>query len=218
MNEILRICVEKKVPKEKICTKLPTMVQRSAVFVIDLSSVNHINLAADDCGVYGCHSSPSLRVEVGIDDEVNLESSIRTVCKDESQAASSSSNVRQFAVRRQYSCHSLSRDYRRSIAKVEENNKMMRFAIVQYIVKTKNTPKLFERPHGHSKKTKAPYLGTKPSVLQKIRQLGQNQASAKRIVSKLRSRLAMLYVSRIFRVSHEIATRYINKCEMSLGG
>ena len=150
IKEILRICVDEKVPKEKICIQLPMMVYRSAVFVIDLSSVNHIDLAADDCGVYGGHSSPSVMVEVDVDDDGNLGSTVRTMYKDELQATSISRNIRRFSVRRQYSWHSISKDYRRIITKVEENNKLLRFAIAQYIVKTNDTSKLFEKPHGQT--------------------------------------------------------------------
>ena len=41
VKEILDICVGQKVPEEKICQKVPSMIDRSAVFVVDLSVVNY---------------------------------------------------------------------------------------------------------------------------------------------------------------------------------
>lgn len=78
----------------------------------------------------------------------------------------------------------MSKDYRRIITKVEENNALLHFAVVQYIVKTKDTSNLFEKPHGCSKKSKEPYIRTKPSVMEKIRELGQ-KGSAKQIISAM---------------------------------
>ena len=45
------------------------MVDQSAVFVVDLSAVDYKDLAADDCGVYGRHSSPSEAVHVQLDED-----------------------------------------------------------------------------------------------------------------------------------------------------
>ena len=39
-------------PKKKLCTEKPTGVRTFASFVIDLKSVNHKDLAADDNGVW----------------------------------------------------------------------------------------------------------------------------------------------------------------------
>ena len=60
----------------------------------------------------------------------------------------------------------------------------MRFALVHYIVKTKDASNLFEKPHGCSKKNKEAYIRTKPSVLHKIKELGQ-KGSAKEIISEM---------------------------------
>lgn len=101
LQEIISICVDGEFPAEKLCTKVPVMIDRSAVFVIDLSVVNPLDLTADDCGVYGCHSSPSVEVEVDVDDDGVLGSNVRTVSKDEE--SSHSLNTRQFLIKRQYS-------------------------------------------------------------------------------------------------------------------
>lgn len=120
LKEIIKICVKEEVPKDKICTAVPTMVQKSAVFVIDLSHVNHLDLPADDCGAYGSHSSPSVVVEVDVDSHGNLGSTVRNVStQDGMPEESSSSKVRKFTVRRQYSWHKLSKEYKRVIIKVD---------------------------------------------------------------------------------------------------
>ncbi|KXJ18326.1 High affinity nerve growth factor receptor, partial [Exaiptasia diaphana] len=185
LKEIIKICVKGNVPKEKICTAVPTMVQKSAVYVVDLSSVQILDLAVDDCGAYGNHSSPSVVVEVDVDDDGNLGSAVRNVYKNEVQQSLRQAKVRQFTVKRQYSWHKLSKDYKRVIIKVEENNTILPLAIIQYIIKTRDPSKLFEKAHGGSTRNSSPYIRTKPSVLEKIRSLGHNQAKPKEIISEI---------------------------------
>ena len=167
IKEVLDICVDEKFPKEKSCDKVPMMVDRNAVFVIDLSVVNIFDITADDCGAYSKHSSPSTGVEVDVDDEGVCGSILMTISKENAHSLPGTANKRRFLVKRQYSWHTLSRDYKCIISKVEENGKLLRYAIVQYIVKTANASSLFERRHGNSKKSQEPYIRTKPSVMKK---------------------------------------------------
>ena len=134
MKQILNICVGQNVPRAKICSRVPSMVDRSAVFVIDLS--------ADECGIYGCHSSPSQVVHVHLDDENNVVS-FENVEKGE-EKTSKYTRQSPFIVRRQYSWHSVTSDYRRLIAKVEHDGKFLQLAVVQYIVNTNDTSQLFK--------------------------------------------------------------------------
>ena len=183
IKEVLDICVDEKFPKEK-CDKVPMMVDRNAVFVIDLSVVNIFDITADDCGAYSKHSSLSTGVEVDVDDEGVCGSILTTISKENARSLPGTANKRRFLVKRQYSWHTLSRDYKRIISKVEENGKLLRYAIVQYIVKTANASSLFERRHGNSKKSQEPYIRTKPSAMKKIRDLGQ-KGSAKQIINEI---------------------------------
>lgn len=73
IKQILNVCVGQNIP-QKICSRVPSMVDRSAVFVIDLSRVHHKDLSADECGIYDRHSSPSQTVHVHLDDENNVVS------------------------------------------------------------------------------------------------------------------------------------------------
>lgn len=94
------------------------MVQRSAVYVIDLSRVNPLDLPADDCGAYGTHSSPCDVVEVDLESDGSIGNSLRNVSRKANDETMSSRKVRTFTVRRQYSWHKLSKDYKRLITKV----------------------------------------------------------------------------------------------------
>lgn len=166
VKELLAICISQKIPKEKICTAVPSMVDQSAVFVVDLSVVDYKDLSADDCGIYGRHSSPSEAVEVHLDGDGNVKSFVK-VTKD----APNSDMESRYTVRRQYSWHSLTSDYRRVITKVESDSKFLRLAVVQYIVTTCETATLFKTTHGNNTSGEV-HQRTKPSVLEKIRNLG----------------------------------------------
>ena len=72
IKEILDICVGQKVPQNKICSKVPSMVDQNAILVVDLSAVDYKDLAADDCGIYGRHFSPSQAVHVHLDKDNNV--------------------------------------------------------------------------------------------------------------------------------------------------
>ena len=48
------------------------MVDQNAIFVVDLSAVDYKDLAADDCGIYGRHFSPSQAVHVRLDKDNNV--------------------------------------------------------------------------------------------------------------------------------------------------
>ena len=58
-KEVMDICVGQNVPEEKICSRVPTGITESTVFVVDLEAVQFQDLTVDDNGVYGAHSSPS---------------------------------------------------------------------------------------------------------------------------------------------------------------
>ena len=180
VKEILDICVGQKVPEEKICQKVPSMIDWSAVFVVDLSVVNFKNLPTDDAGIYGHHSSPSEVVDVYLDYDRNVVGFEKVSKGDEAIKQECESR---FTVWRQYSWHSSNKGYRRIISKVEHEDKFLHLAVVQYIVTTSNTSSLFSTPYGNAKR-REPHQRMKPSVLTKIRDMGASQ-SAKHIISQL---------------------------------
>ena len=147
MKEILNICVGQKVLQEKICSRVPSMVNRSAVFVVDLSVVDYRDLSADDCGIYGRHSSPSEAVHVHLDEDNNVIGFQKVRKRD--QTTGNKCTQSPYIVRRQYSWHSVTDEYRRIIGKVEHNGKFLRLAVVHYLVNTSDTSALFKIPHGN---------------------------------------------------------------------
>lgn len=183
LKEILDICVGQKVPQNKICSRVPSMVDQSAVFVVDLSAVNYKDLAADDCGIYGRHSSPSQAVHVHLDKDSNVVGFEKVRKGKETTVSNYTQST--YIVRRQYSWHSVTDEYRRIIVKVECNDKFLRLAVVQYIVNTSDTSVIFKRPYGN-RNSSEPFQRTKPSVLAKIRKIGSS-GSAKHIISQIES-------------------------------
>lgn len=180
IKQILNVCVGQNIP-QKICSRVPSMVDRSAVFVIDLSRVHHKDLSADECGIYDRHSSPSQTVHVHLDDENNVVS-FENVEKGQ-EKTSKYTRQSTLIVRRQYSWHSVTSDYRRLIAKVEHDRKFLQLVVVQYSVNTNDTSQLFKMLYGN-RISSEPHIRTKPSVLAKIRGMGTT-GSAKHIISKI---------------------------------
>ena len=78
------------------------MVDRGAVFVIDLSVVNIFDIAADDCVAYTKHSSPSTGVEVDVDDEGFCGSILTTISKENARSLPGTANKRRFLDRLQH--------------------------------------------------------------------------------------------------------------------
>lgn len=159
------------------------MVDQSAVFVVDLSAVDYKDLPADDCGIYGRHSSPSECVHVHLDEDNNVVS-FQKVRKGD-KTTESKRTESPYIVRRQYSWHSVTDQFQRIIVKVEHEGKFLRLAVVQYIVDTSDTSDIFQRPYGNSNSSD-PHQRTKPSVLAMIRKIG-SAGSAKHIISQIES-------------------------------
>lgn len=183
MKEILQICVGQKVPQKKICSRVPSMVDQSAVFVVDLSAVDYKDLPADDCGIYGRHFTPSESVHVHLDEDDNVVG-FQKVRKGD-KTTKSKRTESPYIVRRQYSWHSVTDEFRQIIVKVEHEGKFLRLAVVQYIVNTSDTSATFKRPYGNSNSSDL-HQQTKPSVLAKIRKIGST-GSAKHIISQIES-------------------------------
>ena len=185
-KQILDIRVNQEVPKERICSRVPTGVTESAVFVVDLEAVNYRDLTVDDNGVYGAHSSPSEEFQVFLDGQGKISAMTRIGRSNSKTERSLLSVFDHFTIRRQYSWSRQSKDFRRMIAKVEHEDKFLRLAVVQYTVKM--TPKeaqlLLSKPYGNSRSSSEPHVRTKPSVLEGIREMS-HKGSAKQIISEI---------------------------------
>ena len=172
------------VPEEKICSRVPTGITESAVFVVDLEAVQFQDLTVDDNGVYGTHSSPSEHFQVFLDDQGKISELNRIGRSDTERGLLDAFD--HFVIRRKYSWSTTNKDFRRMIAKVEHESKSMRFAVVQYEIKmTPDEAKLhLSKPYGGSQRSSEPHVRTKPSVLEEIRKMGQ-KSSAKQIITEI---------------------------------
>ena len=115
-KEIMDICVGQNVPEEKICTRVPTGITESAVFVVDLEAVQFKDLTVDDNGVYGAHSSPSEHFQVSLDDQGKISGLNRIGRSDSETKGSLLDAYDHFVIRRQYSWSGNNKDFRRMIA------------------------------------------------------------------------------------------------------
>ena len=183
LKDILGICLSEKVPEKLICHEVPSAVTESAVFVVNLEKIKIEDLTTDDCGVYGTHSSPSEIVSVRLNDLGQIEDYLSSRDKD----AENVLPVDKFVIKRQYSWHSKSKDFRRTIVQVEHQGQCLRYAIVQYLINCSPevVHQLFQKPYGNSGKTTSGHFRTKPSVLANIKKLGTTNRP-KQVISKLR--------------------------------
>ena len=182
----MEICVGQNVSAEKICTRVPSGITESAVFVVDLEVVQFEDLTVDDNGVYGSHSSPSELFQVFLDDKGKISGLSRMDRSDSETKRSLLDAYDHFIIRRQYSWCTNNKDFRRMIAKVEHEGNFMRFAVVQYTVKmTPEEAKLIlSKPYGGCQRSSEPHVRTKPSILEGIRKMG-HKSSAKQIISEI---------------------------------
>ena len=75
----MNICAGQNVSAEEICTRVPSGITQSPVFVVDLEAVQFEDLTVDDNGVYRAHSSPSEHFKVFQDDQGKISGLSRIV-------------------------------------------------------------------------------------------------------------------------------------------
>lgn len=180
------IWVSQNVPAEKICTRVPTGITESAVFVVDLEAIQLEDLIVDDNGVYGAHSSPSEHFQVFLDNQGKI-SGLNRIGRSHSETKRSLLDAHDhFIIGRQYSWSINNMDFRHMIAKVEHEDDFMRFAVVQYAVKmTPEEAKLIlSKPYGGCRSSSEPHVRTKPSILEGMRKMG-HKSSARQIISEI---------------------------------
>lgn len=175
------------VPPDKICRKVPAGVAESATFIVDLESVNFKDLTVDDNGFYGAHSSPSEDYQVLLDEQGKV-SAITRIDKLDTESRSKLLTYDHFVIRRQYSWPRNDKNFRRMIAKVEHEGKFLQFGIVQYTVNmTPDEAKLlFSKPQ-NSKRPSSAQVRTKPTVLEKVREMARRSAQ-RRLLATFRTR------------------------------
>lgn len=156
--------------KKKLCTEKPTGVRTFASFIIDLNSVNHKDLAADDNGVW-VTSSPrrmyelkwqrgavqSLKHIPRVTHEVD-KGDVITIC-------------------RQYGTHQATPEFRRIITTILDSKGVMKpRAVVQYLFLNGKKVAVRVKCHGNSKRKQRPYYRTQPSTLRAIREKCKNES------------------------------------------
>ena len=185
-KEILQICIEGSATDTKVCTRVPAGITESSIFTVDLESVHYKDLTVDDNGVYGAHSSPSENFQVFLDEQGRVSDINRKDERDTETRSTPQTSFDHFVIRRQYSWTRKNKNFRRMIAKVEHQGNFLRFAIVQYTVNmTPDEAKaVFANQGIEKKRSSAPQVRTKPSVLERMREMG-NKSSAKQIINKI---------------------------------
>ena len=174
--EILSICVDETIDDDKICRSVPCPKSNS-VFVVNLNNVNEKDLSCDDSGPYNKHSSPTVVVEATFGSNKQLK--LRTISRKPIPKNSPILTRKDvYSVKRMYSerTDELGRGkLTRIITKVSSCSGLEKLAIIQYLGTASNT----NRPHGNSKDRKRAYIRTKPSVIDKEKELLQSEPPKK---------------------------------------
>ena len=176
IKQILDICLSENVPEGRVCQNVPTEVKRSAVFVVNLEAVDEMDLTTDDCGIYGSHSSPNEEVDVLLEDRGEVSDFVTLRGRTAEATGSPCPGWERVTVRRQYSWHSQTKDYKRIIIKVVHKEELLRLAIVQYQVNIPETDLIFQKPHANRQVRIEPHVRTKPSLLNRMRSMGSNHS------------------------------------------
>ena len=179
LRDILEICLATSLETEKVCKRVPSHVTENAVFVVDLKKVHPKDLTVDDHGIYGAHSSPTIKVKVTFDVNNSIKSFHRVTPSEVSNEHNGQDESKVFIVRKHYSWHK-SLGISRIVTKIQAEEQLLRFAIIQYKVSAERNE--IQSSHGNSKKLKEPYFRTRPSVLDQVRHLGKHHP-AKAIIS-----------------------------------
>lgn len=177
-KEILKLCFAGDLPDKNVCKRVPVGVTESATFIVDLEAVHHKDLTVDDNGFYGAHSSPTEHFQVFIDGGGKVSAMCR-ISKPDPESESAAYD--HFVIRRQYSWPRSDKNFRRMIAKVEHGGKFLRFAIVQYTVNM--TPDEAKLLFSQTKRHSGTQVRTKPSVLERVRQLAIRSALRRLLIT-----------------------------------
>ena len=153
------------VPPSKICTRKPTSITYSSVFVVDLTCVKSIDdLRADDNGVWLHSGKPRRKYKVEFDSSRKEIISATVVNKDSN---SEESDV--YTLVRIYHRHKATPEFQRHICYVlDAAGRTVQYAVVQYLFEDGVEVPIVLPPHSNSKKATA-YRRTQPSTLKKLK-------------------------------------------------
>ena len=184
--EAVKICLGKHFSPEKVCTTLPRKVCKSSIYIIDLQAVNEHDLTTDDTGTYCNHSSPVEQVCIEMTEERKIQSILPLRGCINTECISGKGDI--YLLKRQYSRHAVHKGVTRIITKLVKKDEMQceRYAVVHYKIPEEFDGFTFTK-HGNGKKKTEPYIRTKPSVLQLVREQLKNE-TPKHIISNVTER------------------------------
>ena len=153
-------------PRNRICTRKPTGVTFSSVYVVDLSCVHRLeDLRADDNGVWVHGGKPRRRYTVEFDDS---HCEVVSATPTDSEEGSNDENV--FTLIRLYHRHKATPQFQRRISYALDSSKqVVRYAVVQYLFEDGKEIPVVLPPHGNAKKSSTSHRRTQASTLQKIK-------------------------------------------------
>lgn len=134
--------------------------------MVNLEAVDEMDLTTDDCGIYGSHSSPNEEVDVLLEDRGEVSDFVTLRGRTAEATGSPCPGWERVTVRRQYSWHSQTKDYKRIIIKVVHKEELLRLAIVQYQVNIPETDLIFQEPHTNRQVRIEPHVRTKPLIIE----------------------------------------------------
>ena len=160
-KEIVQLCLGE-VGDDYICKSKPISVRYNAVFVVDLHSVDHRSLYADDNGVWQT-SSPKTHLRVSFNNG-----------KVENVEVGNQMNFTH-SLKRQYGKHKATYiekalTFQRIISTVYPKTGRCRYAVVQYIHRDGEENDIVMKPHGNARNLKRPFFKTDPEVLEDIKE------------------------------------------------
>ena len=174
------------IPAHQLCDTVPLGVFENAVFVINMNNISASDLSAYQTGIYARHCCP--RDFVKVDLQSNEMSCKILPCKltklSSAEVAELKASDDIYLINRQYSYHS-TLPMTRTIIRVEHKGTILPRAIIQYRIDGEiPNGAVSLPPHGNSRSRKEPFIRSRPSVLEHIRERGREN-TPKQIVDKV---------------------------------
>ena len=181
VKEIISICIMNPPAEHKVCAKGVPPFSRNSVYVVDLSVIDERDITCDDSGTYSKHSSPSAVVQVQVSDGKIIDGHVLSRKKV---------SVDDIVLKKEHVYH-VKRNYsekedrgigkvHRIISRVNVKGKTARYAVVQYVGGAGNSI----QAHGNAKDRSQQFIRTKPSILNRERELAMHSAP-KKVVSAI---------------------------------
>lgn len=169
ISDLIRLCCFTKYAPDQTCRRIPSPAT-NAVFIVDMSHVQAPDLSCDDSGSYANNSSPSAIVRATYEYGKVFVNILKRKGVSQSDELLSEDNI--YLVRRLYSdrTNQANQKLRRIITRVFTKNQLANYAVIQFLGSVHSS---FHKPHGNSKPGANTFIRTKPSVLQRQKELAR---------------------------------------------